>query len=77
MKTVNIHKAKTMLSALIQMVLEGQTVIIANNNKPVVELKKIAEQAKPSLFGALKDDIWEVDSCWDTDPDFIDSFYQD
>lgn len=77
MKTVNIHKAKTMLSALIQMVLEGQTVIIANNNKPVVELKKISEQTKPSLWGALKDDIWEADDCWDTDQDLINSFYQD
>lgn len=77
MQTVNIHKAKTMLSALIKMVLEGQTVIIANNNKPVVELKKIAEQTKPSLFGALKDNIWEADDCWDADNDLIDSFYQD
>jgi len=77
MQIVNIHKAKTRLSALIQMVLDGQTVIIANNNKPVVELKKISEQTKPSLLGVLKDDIWEADDCWDTDQDLIDSFYQD
>jgi len=75
MQTVNIQTAKTNLSALIQMVLEGQTVIITNNNKPVVELKKNSEQAKPSLFGALKDEIWEANDCWDTDQELIDSFY--
>ncbi len=64
MEIGNIHKTKTLLSALIKMVLEGQTVIIANNNKPFIELKKIEDTPKPSLFGALKNYIWEADSCW-------------
>lgn len=77
MKIVNIHKAKTSLSALIQMVLDGQAVIIANNNKPVVELKKIEESSKRSLYGALKNDVWEAEDCWETDKELIDSFYKD
>ena len=39
MKTINIHKAKTHLSELIQQVLEGEEVIIAKYGKPLVQLK--------------------------------------
>ncbi len=33
--TVNIHDAKTHLSALLQKVEHGQTIVIARNGKPV------------------------------------------
>ncbi len=36
---VNIHEAKTQLSKLIQAALNGQQVIIARGNKPVVRLE--------------------------------------
>ena len=45
MKTVNIHEAKTNLSALIAAVEAGEEVIIARANKPVVKL--VAMEAKP------------------------------
>jgi antitoxin (DNA-binding transcriptional repressor) of toxin-antitoxin stability system len=53
-KTVNIHEAKTHLSALIKEVLEGGEVTIAKNNKPVVELKKIEQKPKERELGSLK-----------------------
>jgi prevent-host-death family protein len=35
---VNVHEAKTQLSRLLQLVEEGETVVIARNGKPVAEL---------------------------------------
>lgn len=39
MKTVNIHKAKTDLSKLIQEVLNGEEVIIAKYGEPLVKME--------------------------------------
>lgn len=38
MTQVNIHEAKTHLSKLIEKVINGEEVIIAKGNKPVVKL---------------------------------------
>jgi prevent-host-death family protein len=46
MKTVNIHEAKTNLSALIAAVEAGEEVIISRANKPVVKL--VAVESKPA-----------------------------
>jgi prevent-host-death family protein len=35
---VNIHQAKTQLSRLLELVEEGETVVIARHGKPVAEL---------------------------------------
>jgi len=75
MNTINIHQAKSQLSALIQSVLNGERIVISNNNKPVVELVKFKDAPKENLFGILKDDIWEADDCWKTDKTIEDSFY--
>ena len=56
-KVVNIHEAKTELSALIQLVLNGEKVIITNNNQPIVELKLYSQMAKKRIPGALKGKI--------------------
>lgn len=54
MKIVNIHEAKTTLSALIRRVLEGEKVVIAKNNQPVAELRPIQHAPKPRKPGLLK-----------------------
>lgn len=36
---VNIHKAKTNLSALIERVLRGEKIIIARNGEPLVSIQ--------------------------------------
>jgi prevent-host-death family protein len=45
MKTVNIHEAKTNLSALIAAAEAGEEIVIARANKPVVKL--VAMETKP------------------------------
>ena len=46
MKIVNIHEAKTHLSRLIQEALEGEEIVIARGNEPVVRLV-LVESARP------------------------------
>jgi len=38
---VNIHEAKTQISRLLDLVEEGETVVIARHGKPVAELVRI------------------------------------
>lgn len=50
MKIVNIHEAKTHLSRLIQEALEGEEIVIARGNKPLVRLVLVeSARAEPSL----------------------------
>lgn len=51
---VNIHEAKTQLSQLIQRVLNGEEVIIARNNQPVVRLEAIARTPAKRKLGSLR-----------------------
>ena len=46
MLQVNVHEAKTNLSKLIQKVVDGEEVIIARGNQPIVKLVLI-EKLKP------------------------------
>ena len=46
MKTVNIHEAKTTLSALLAEVERGEEVLIARNGKPIARLTRIEPQAR-------------------------------
>ena len=46
MKIVNIHEAKTHLSRLIQEALDGEDIVIARGNDPVVRLV-LVESARP------------------------------
>ena len=46
MHKVNIHEAKTHLSRLIKEIQEGEEIIIAKGNKPIVKLVLLTE-AKP------------------------------
>lgn len=41
MKVVNIHEAKTTLSALLAEVEEGEEVIIARSGKPIARLSRV------------------------------------
>ena len=40
MKTVNIHEAKTTLSALLAQVEQGEDVVIARNGEPIAKLTR-------------------------------------
>ena len=55
MEFVNIHDAKSQLSALINKVLNGEKIVIARNNLPVVELVALKKQKR--VPGKLKGKI--------------------
>jgi prevent-host-death family protein len=45
-KTVNIHEAKTHLSALLSEVEQGEDVVIARNGTPVARLVRVEQAGK-------------------------------
>lgn len=65
MKAVNIHEAKTSLSALIAAAEAGEEVIISRANKPVVRLVPV--QAKPArrVFGLHKGNVLFISEDFD------------
>jgi len=72
MKTVNIHEAKTNLSALIAAAEAGEEVVIARANKPVVKL--VAMEPKPAqrIPGLHKGEFYMAD---DFDAPLPDEFW--
>ncbi len=57
MTQATVHQAKTQLSKLIKQALEGEDVIIARGNKPLVRLVPIAQDSssRAQAFGWYKD----------------------
>jgi len=54
MHQVNIHEAKTHLSKLIQEVIDGEEVIIAKDNRPLVKLVLLPEAKPKRSLGSAK-----------------------
>ena len=61
MHQINIHEAKTNLSKLIQEALNGEEVIIAKCNKPVVKLVPLQQEKKERKLGLAKGKITMTD----------------
>jgi prevent-host-death family protein len=53
-KRVTVHAAKTQLSRLIQAAENGEDVVIARRDVPVVRLVAIRRRPKRRKFGAMK-----------------------
>lgn len=70
MKTVNIHEAKTHLSALLKLIEDGEEVVIARNGKPVAKLVEFQKKKKRRSGGQLKGKIKIADD-FDVLPDDI------
>jgi prevent-host-death family protein len=51
---VNVHQAKSQLSRLLELVEEGETVIIARHGEPVAELVPARKKGFP--FGAARNE---------------------
>jgi prevent-host-death family protein len=51
---VNIHQAKTQLSKLIQKVINGEEVVIAKHNIPVVKLVHVKAEKPERKIGTAK-----------------------
>ena len=57
MLQVNVHEAKTNLSKLIQKVVNGEEVVIAKRNQPIVKLVLIEKQKPKRRLGTAKGTI--------------------
>jgi prevent-host-death family protein len=68
---INIHQAKTNLSQLIQKALEGEEVVIAKDNKPVVKLIQIKHPAERKI-GSAQGKILVAEDFKDIPSDFAD-----
>lgn len=73
MENVNIHKAKTHLSKLIQKVLDGEEVIISKYGEPLVKLVKFKEK-KERKPGVWKGKVWIAEDFDELPPEISESF---
>jgi len=72
MVTVNIHEAKTHLSRLVARALEGEDVVIAKRNRPLVKLV-VCDEAKPQrTLGSAKGLVQIAADFDETPEDFAD-----
>lgn len=74
MQTVNMHEAKSHLSALVQAVLDGEDVVIAKAGRPVVRLVQFQEIRAPRAPGRLKGQIRMADDFDAVDDEIADLF---
>lgn len=76
MKTVNIHEAKTTLSKLLELVQQGELVVIAKAGVPVADLRPHKVSKPTIVFGTLKGKVHYDDAAFDRpDPDIQKMFY--
>jgi prevent-host-death family protein len=74
MQVVNIHKAKTELSKLIKMALEGEEIVIAKAGKPLVHLLPYKAPSKKRKPGRYKKKIWMAPDFNETPDEIIKGF---
>lgn len=60
MTLVTIHEAKTHLSRLIQLALNGEDVIIAKGKQPMVKLVVVPEMQKQRRIGGAQSAILDI-----------------
>ena len=73
----NIHDAKTNLSKLIKLAIEGEEVIIAKAGKPVAKLIPFVEKSTERKLGFLKGKIELRDDIDEPLPEkIIEEFYK-
>jgi prevent-host-death family protein len=57
MKTVSVHEAKTHLSRLIREAQEGEEIVIARGNQPVVKLVLVEPESRHRVLGTAKGEV--------------------
>ncbi len=75
MRQVNIHEAKTHLSALVEEVLAGGEVVIARAGKPVARLVPYKERSEPRKPGRWRGRLWAADD-FDSTPEEVTSAFE-
>lgn len=71
---INIHEAKSNLSRLIQMALDGKEVVIARNNQPLVRLQALARSTSKRQLGSLQGLVKSVSVNFDNPLDDFQSY---
>ena len=71
---VNMHEAKSKLSALAEKAWEGETVVIAKAGKPYLDLIPHKEGSRQRTPGRFKGQIRIADDFDKTPEDIIDAF---
>ncbi len=64
-KMVSIREPKTHLSRLIRQALDGEEIIIANRNEPMVRLEVVRKSLPQRRFGGLKSLVVEMGPSFD------------
>ena len=62
---VNMHEAKSRLSELIRLAEQGETVVVARNGEPIVELKLVEKKQHKSIIGAWAHALEDQPPGWD------------
>ena len=65
MTQVDVHEAKTHLSRLIRAALEGEDVVIAKDNRPLVRLEVLPEARRTRQLGTVRELIVRMDAEFD------------
>jgi antitoxin (DNA-binding transcriptional repressor) of toxin-antitoxin stability system len=71
---VNMHKAKTQLSALAKKAHSGERIVIAKDGKPYLELVPYRAKASRRVPGGLKGKIWMAPDFDQTPEEIVQSF---
>jgi len=76
MQQVNIHEAKTHLSRLLEVVTEGEDIIIAKHGKPVAVLSAfVADNTPRKLGGSWEGKVKISKNFDDCEDEIAESFY--
>ncbi len=70
MTRVNVAEAKARLSELIEAALDGEDVVIARRNKPLVKLTAVKPIAAAPIGGLFRGRIWMAEDFDAPLPDF-------
>ncbi|RLA12769.1 MAG: type II toxin-antitoxin system Phd/YefM family antitoxin [Gammaproteobacteria bacterium] len=73
-KSVNMHEAKTNLSALLALVEKGEEVVICRANKPVARLEPYQAPAVKRRLGEAKGQLEILPGFDDLPEEFMDDF---
>ena len=78
MTTININEAKTHLSRYTKLVKAGETVILADRNKPFAEIRPlpVEKPSKKRKLGQLEGKVQVGDSFWETDRETEAEFFE-
>lgn len=79
MEAVNMHEAKSRLSALVEAVESGREseVVLARNGKPVARITRLAADERPRRRGGLAKGKYVLPEGWEREDEEIRRLFED